>query len=206
MLAPEYRLLPDGDPQRRFVELLTQGSEGALENRWATDIGYERGGESSNRDGEALVFGLSEAFWDASDRVVYERTAQLVYTVAALEAGKQVLLLRNGVPARAVRPGGEQLDLYLERADFADIAPWIEIGQPVAGATVGRTIPVSFSVSKARAVRVDVLSGGSVLKSVRLTSPGGSLRMPANAGADAATVRFSQGSHWVDVPVRVAAR
>jgi len=204
VLAPEYRTLPDGDPQRRLVELLASGSEAELQSRW-TDIAYGRGGESSNTDGEALVFGLGEAFWDASDRVLYERTAQLVFTVAALEAGKQVVLLRNGVPARAVRPDGERLDLFRERADFADVAPWIEIGQPVAGATVGRTIPVSFSLSKDRDVRVDVLTGGSVVKSVHLHSPGGSVRVPDNAGGDA-RVRFSQGNYSVDVPVRVAAR
>lgn len=195
----------DGDPQRRFVELLASGSEAELQNRWAADIDYERGGESSNRDGEALVFGLGKTFWDAPARVLYERTAQLVFSVAALEAGKQVVLLRNGVPARAVRPDGEQLGLYLERADFADVAPWIEIGQPVAGATVGRTIPVSFSVSKSRGVQVDVLVDGSVVKSMRLGAPGGTVRVSANAGGEA-TVRFTQGDYSVDVPVRVAAR
>lgn len=196
--------MPEGDPQRRFVELLISGSEAGLQTRWSTGIDYERGGESSTRDGEALVFGLSEAFWDAPGPVLYERAAQLVYTAAALEAGKQVVLLRNGVPARPVRPGGGRLGLYLERNDFADVAPWIEIGQPVAGATVGRTIPVSFSVPKSRGVQVDVLAGGSVVKSVRLDAPGGSVRVPANAGGEA-TVRFTQGGYSVDVPVRVAA-
>lgn len=197
--------MPEGDPQKRFVELLAAGPEAGLENRWSTGIEYERGGETSNKRGEALVFGLGETFWNTSDRLLYERAAQLVFTVAALEAGKQVVLLRNGVPARAVRPNRGELDLYLERADFADVAPWIEIGQPVAGATVGRTIPISFSVSGDAPVRVDVVSDGSVVSSVRLRSPGGSIRVPLVADGEA-IVRFSQGDHSVDVPVRVAAR
>lgn len=208
VLVPEYRALPGGNPQRAFVDLLEEGPRHeALESRFAERGGgaFERGGETATRSGEALVFGLTEAFWDAPDPLLYERTAQLVFTAASLEAGKQVVLLRNGVPASSVRADGSELDLYLERADFRDVHPWIEIAQPVAGAVVGRTIPVSFTVRFDEPVRIDVFIGTEVVRSVTTTRSRLTLRIGRSPN-EQATMRFSQRGYEVEVPLRLAAR
>ena len=137
-LVPEYRRLPAGDPAEAVYALLQQGS------RTGRDTAMESNAQliQSAEAGSGFVLEMSDDFWSGSSEDVYRRAAQLVFSLAVLEEGKQITLLDGTVPGRIETLEGTRLRGALERADFEDVAPWIEVFQPVAGSLVANPIPV----------------------------------------------------------------
>lgn len=147
-LLPEYHELGSGDPADALVTLIERGPDEALSN-FVVEASFVA---ASEREGlEQISLELSDEFWERPPGEVYAAAAQIVFTLATLEEGKEVLLLDGTVPGEVLDGSFEPIDQPLARSDFADVRPWVEVAQPVAGSTVGSVFPVSLALREGRA-------------------------------------------------------
>lgn len=149
-LLPEYEPLPEGDPVEGLVGLL---GDPPHDNGLVSFVPQGSFESSSEREGasEQLVLRLSDAFWDRPSGEVYAGAAQIVFTVATLEQGREVLLLDGTVPGEVLDGSFEPIDQPLNRDLFEDVKPWIEFVRPVAGAVVGSRLPVEVRLREGTA-------------------------------------------------------
>jgi hypothetical protein len=149
-LLPEYERLPQGDPVEGLITLLGAGPQNESLSNFVPEGSYAA---SSEREGatEQLVLRLNDVFWDRPAGEVYAGVAQIVYTVATLEQGREVLLLDDTVPGEVLDGSFDPIEQPLDRDRFSDVRPWIEIIRPVAGAVVGRQVPVEVRLREGSA-------------------------------------------------------
>ena len=102
---------------------------------------------SAAEAGEGLLLEMNDEFWDGTEAEVRRRAAQVVFTAAALEEGKEITLLEGLTPGRVVGRDGKAIEQPMTGADFKDLEPWISVIQPVAGALVANPIPVRLETA-----------------------------------------------------------
>jgi hypothetical protein len=147
-LIPEYQRLPAGDPVEGLVTLLERGP---IQPEHATFIQPGTFLSSFEREGrEELGVELASGFWSLGPGERFAAAAQIVFTVATLEEGRSVLLLDGTVPGELLDGSFEPLQQPLDRTDFAELEPWIQVTRPVAGAVVGRRVVTDISLREGR--------------------------------------------------------
>lgn len=152
------------------MTLLETGSEQDHRNFVPPDAflaASEREAES-----EQITIELADAFWSLPAGETYAAAAQIVYTLSTLEGGKEVLLLDGTVPGEVVDGSFEPMEQPLTRAHFDDVAPWIEIVQPVAGSVVGHTLLISVRSRSDRLLAVITGPGGASIAQRRIKAGG----------------------------------
>lgn len=149
-LLPEYEPLPDGDPVEGLVGLLGEPPQDSGLVSFVPKGSFE---SSSEREGagEQMVLRLNDAFWDRPAGEVYAGAAQIVFTVATLEQGREVLLLDGTIPGEVLDGSFEPIDQPFDRHLFEDVKPWIELVRPVAGAVIGGRVPVEVRLRQGTA-------------------------------------------------------
>ncbi len=150
---------------------------------------------------------MDKAFWSGPPEEVRRRAAQVVFTMAAIEEGKQVTLLDGLVPGDVTGVDGEVLRQPLEREDLADLRPWIQVIQPVAGAIVGQSVPVRVLSRGHRPLHASVTGGsGNIVPAIRLGPEGGTVgAIPPDTSEDLTinlVTRIAGGLRRAEVPVR----
>jgi hypothetical protein len=201
-LLPEYERLSSSDPVEGLLSLLSSPPDGDSLTTFVPEGSYE---SSSEREGatEQLVLRLSDVFWDRPAGEVYAGVAQIVYTVATLEQGREVLLLDGTVPGEVLDGSFEPIEQPLDRDRFSDVRPWIEIIRPVAGAVVGRQVPVEVRLREgsadiellreAQGVE-EVLAGVNAVRRSVILEIDRSIEGPV-------VLSISNGAHMVRIPL-----
>ncbi len=203
-LAARYTPLPPGEPARELIGLLLQGpAETGL--RSAIPAGTES--PSQAEAGVGLVLEMSDGFWSGGAAAIRRRAGQVVFTMANLEEGKQVTLLKGLVPGEVRDNNGDVLRQPLRRDDFRDLRPWIQVIQPVAGAIVGATVPVRVLSRGGTDLVVSVIDSSRATLLTRSIPPDGASIGPIPPDAsDELTINISSriagGAREVEVPVR----
>lgn len=192
-LIPEYRRLSETRP---IDDLLGSLVAGPISSRAQTAMDPDVRLVSDAETGQGLLLELNDAFWDEPRARVRMAAAQIVYTMAGIEEGKEVTLLDGLVPGPVVRPDGGRLTQPLDRDEFRSFRPWIEVIHPVAGALVANPLPVNVSLRRDTTVQVKVIADGEVVGRGTGTSVGW------QTDEMTGTVRVVAGDHRVDVPVR----
>lgn len=190
-----------GAPEEAIFEAVADGPEReGLRNFVPTSATLEGVGETQER----LKLTLSEAFWSLPEGERYAAAAQIIFTMAVLEQGKEVFLLDGVVPGPIADGNGDELEQPLSRSTFRDVRPWVEVQQPAAGAVLGKSFPVVAEVRgrATAAVRTpDGLSPSMPLRKghadMRLLSGGD---QPVS-GAVVITVSDGEIDHVTEVPV-----
>lgn len=157
---------------------------------------------------EGFLLELNEPFWSRDDEAVRRAAAQIVFTLATLEEGKRITFFDGLVPGAIPARDGSPLDQPVTRADFGELRPWIEVGQPVAGAVVARSVPVRLQLrSTRRAIAVVTARGETIAR--RPVDEDDSLMLPlvnAQEGTISITTTTTGGTHMVKLPVRFPPR
>lgn len=188
-LNAEYTPVEGTDPEQAIFDAITSGPQREdLKNFVPSETVLEAVGEAE----EKLKLTLSEHFWNLPVGERYAAAAQVTFTMAVLEEGKEVFLLDDVVPGAIIDGDGRELPQPLSREDFSDVRPWAEVQQPAAGAILsGKLVPVIAEV-RGRA-------------SVALTDAQGiGLEIPMRAGM--ATLRlpkFTGGQGTVEAAVNI---
>ncbi len=201
-LLPEFHELGPGDPAQALLDLLEQGPRGDLRNF------VEKGSfvDSSEREGlEQISLELSADFWSRPAGEVYAAAAQILFTVATLEEGKEILLLNGTVPGQVLDGSSEAIEQPLTRDDFTDVRPWVEVAQPVAGSTIGNSFPVTLILREGDATVTLVSSDGTfgsleMKGGTKLFASKASTRGPAEL--EVVMTDAEGATHTVTVPVR----
>ncbi|HEU4480866.1 MAG TPA: GerMN domain-containing protein [Actinomycetota bacterium] len=206
-LLPTYRPLPAGDPASALVGLLADlVAEGGLRNFVPPTTRVTS--EAENESDRTMQVGLSDDFWALPEGERYAAAAQIVYTLATIEEGKRLLLLDGTVPGQLHDGDGQPLGLPLTRASFSELEPWIQLVQPVAGATVSGSFPLRIITRDALPATAEVeTSHGS--RTIELVDGSGRINLPPGASGDMTLrviVRDRGGPHTVEVPLRSAGR
>jgi hypothetical protein len=201
-LLPEYEPLPEGDPAQGLIGLLGDPPNDSNLSSFVPEGSFE---SSSEREGarEQLVLRLSDRFWDRPAGEVYAGAAQIIFTVATLEQGREVLLLDGTVPGEVLDGSFEPVVQPLDRELFEDVKPWIELVRPVAGAVVGKRLPVEVRLRQGTA-DVELLRATQgveeVLAGERTRSGSVILQVEADAGGNV-ILSVEVGEHSVRVPL-----
>ena len=109
---------------------------------------------------ESLRLELDESFWELSPGERFAAAAQITYTYATLEEGKRLILLDGPVPGELQDGNGELLRQPLTPGSFGDLAPWVQVQQPVAGAVVRHSFPLVALTPPGTLGTVEVLHSG----------------------------------------------
>lgn len=201
-LLPEFEPLPSGDPVEGLIALLGEPSGNNDLVSFVPKGSYE---SSSEREGatEQLVLRLSDAFWDRPAGEVYAGAAQIVFTVATLEQGREVLLLDGTVPGEVLDGSFEPIDQPLNRELFADVKPWIEIIRPVAGAAIGSRLPVEVRLRQGMA-DIELLRAAQGVEQVlagERTRSGSAILEVEDAPSGDVILSIEVGEHSVRIPL-----
>jgi hypothetical protein len=199
-LMPEFRRLPAGDPVTGMLQMLIDGpNNGRRETFLPGDAAVL---DTAEREAdESLAIELNDAFWALPEGERFAAASQIVYTIATLEEGRTVFLLDGTVPGDIRDGNGDRVEQPLTRDSLGELEPWIQVSQPVAGAVVGKTIPVQASLRGPDATAVLVqeddllargrLDGGRVLLEVGGGEPGpASLVIELTADGERHTTRL----------------
>jgi hypothetical protein len=156
---------------------------------------------------EGLLLEMSDGFWRAEAAARAKMAAQIVYTMAALEDGKEVRFLKGALPAPIEIADGSKVTRPVTRHDYGAFQPWIQVTQPVAGATVGAAIPIELILRDPGPVVVRLRSDGKTIGRMVLEGGSGSLDIEG-AGPGAVVLFVSTGvggkNHSVGIPLRIA--
>lgn len=117
---------------------------------------------SEDDSAQRLVVELSEGFWSQPPGEQYAAAAQITFTLAGLEEGKELLLLNGTTPGELLDGSFASVEQPVGRSTFDDVRPWVQITQPVAGAVVGSNIPVSVQLREGIA-RAEIRDGERTL-------------------------------------------
>ncbi len=201
-LLPEYEPLPPGDPVEGLIALLSQPPQ---DNDLLTFVPRGSFESSSEREGasEQLVLRLSDAFWERPAGEVYAGAAQIVFTVATLEQGREALLLDGTVPGEILDGSFEPIGQPLNRELFEDVKPWIELVRPVAGAVIGSRLPVEVRLREGTA-DVELLRAAEGVKEVLAgeRTRGGSVTLEVEDVPDGKVILSVEvGEHSVRIPL-----
>lgn len=160
--------------------------------------------QAAEPDEGQLLLELSDAFWSQDPGIVYRAAAQIIFTMGNLEEGGAVTLI-DGLGAGVVKtPDGEKLDQPLTRRDFDP--PLVQIVQPVAGATVARTIPIDLSLARARPVKATLEIDGKTQATTTVHRGRGRLVAGEAPAGDASVEIEVDPRVRVSVPVTLAPR
>ncbi len=201
-LIAEYSELPEGEPVGEILSLLARGAERPeLTSSVPPDLEVADVEEA----GESYFVELGPGFWDMTRTKVRRAAAQITYSLATLEEGKQLTLLDDGVPGFVPNGSGGELEQPMSVEDFASAQPWILVEQPVAGSLVADPMPVSAVLRGGGGALVEVVADDRVVGSGDTTTP-----VDWDWSSGPALVRFSariEGSpHLVEVPVVLSGR
>jgi hypothetical protein len=205
-LTAVYKSLPSGDPADGLFELLKGGPERddlrSLLPEAATLVA-----STETESDESLRLQIHDAFWDMPAGERFAAAAQIVYTYASLEEGKRVLLMEGTVPGVIEDGSGMTLDQPLSTDSFGDLSPWVQVQQPVPGATVGRSFPVVARVRPGTTAEIEVIgSNGEPLGSPRELDPSTVVKLePAHAGSVTLRIIVRDGGakHTTEMPLEV---
>jgi hypothetical protein len=198
-LIPEFRRLTRGDPVDALLQMLVDGPRGAGRRTFLPSDTAVLDTQEREAD-ESLAIVLGEEFWELPDGERFAAASQIVYTVATLEEGRTVFLLEGTVPGVIKDGNGDRVEQPLTRDVLGELKPWIQVSQPVAGAVVGRSIPIQTQLRGPDATAVLVqdddllargrLDGGTVLLEVGPGRPGpAELVIELTADGDRHTIR-----------------
>ena len=158
---------------------------------------------SAAEAGEGLLLEMNDGFWDGTEAEVRRRAAQVVFTAAALEEGKEITLLEGLTPGRVVGRDGKAIEQPMTQADFRDFEPWVRVVQPVAGALVADPIPVRLQT--ADRVTVGFAAAEDDAPTIDLQRGKGFLPVPDEMERDALVQIVSDGAERLPVlvPIRL---
>lgn len=173
-LNAEYVSIEGTEPERAIFAAIAAGpSRDDLRSFVPEETALEGVGETQ----EKLKLTLSEEFWDLPVGERYAAAAQVTFTMAVLEEGKEIFLLDEVVPGPIVDGNGEELPQPLSREDFADVRPWVEVQQPAAGTILSEApFPVVAEVRGRAVAQLVGVSGGGF--NIRLKKGSAVLRPP----------------------------
>lgn len=161
-LTAVYRELPGGDVTMELFRLIQEGPGDRAELQTFVPRSAELIATTETESDESLRLELDDAFWDLPAGERFAAASQIVHTYASLEEGKRLLLLEGPVPGELEDGNGNTLRQPLTPDSFGDLAPWVQVQQPVAGATVRHSFPL-VALLKAGAVgTVEVIQDGEV--------------------------------------------
>lgn len=199
-LVPEYHRLASGEPAHSVWDVLVGGP-----NDPELDSAIPEGAEllqvAEPEEGR-LLLELDEAFWQRPDDEVYRAAAQIVYSLSSVEGGRAITLIDELGPGVVRNDQGRELPQPLSQEDFP--APLIRVTQPVAGATVGTSIPIDVTLVPHRSATATLEVDGEEIAAERIRSGIG--RLVANeAPSGPAVVRIQIDSGpSVEVPIVIA--
>lgn len=204
-LDPVYRQLDPGDDiAGALIGLLEETPEEPLQT-FVPEGSFVSSGE---REGsESLQVELGTAFWDQPAGEVYAGAAQIVNTLATLEEGKEVILLDGTIPGEILDGSFEPISQPLSRDSFEELQPWFVVEQPVAGSTVGASVPVRVVVEGNATISALILQGeDNPLGGNRAFTEQTTLELPAGLSGEATLylrVTTESGAHTTEMPLRV---
>ena len=204
-LVPEFIELAEGEPvEQLFAALVTGPTRGS----WRTALTESMQLRGEFERAETLQLDPGDEFWDGPTELVKQRAAQIVYTMASLEEGRQVRLLFLGAPSR--QPLRKLFGHTVGREDLAGVFDAsIQVVAPVPGSLVSTRFPVRVAlvgIDKARVVIEDV--DGTVLAQALLRDGEALIHLPADT-PDQLELRIeaTNGNHLhpVGYPLRFVA-
>jgi hypothetical protein len=193
-LIPEYRPLSGDEVVEDIVTLLLEGPQGSGRT---SSLPADADVLSEFEVHERLILGMSDAFWAGPIDEIRKRAAQLVFSLASLEEGKEITLLKGPTPGEVTGRDGRVLAQPLGREDFGDLRPWIQVVQPVAGALVANPIPIRLIVRGPGRPSIEVVADGEVV------GQGSGDAVSWSSEAADGEVRITARGHTVVVPVRL---
>jgi Sporulation and spore germination len=202
-LLPEYRRVPSQSPVRALYDHLV---EGPTQSQSITTLTPQIDLVSIGEIDEGLLLEMSDTFWQMNPEKRAKAAAQIVHTMASLEDGKEVTFLRGALPEPIEVGDGRRVDRPVTRDDYERFAPWIEVVQPVAGATVGGQIPVRVRLREELPFKVQLRSRQTGFQE-SFPASGGILQVREEmSGPSRLLVIAKQWGLWrfVVVPVTVA--
>ena len=141
-LTAVYKELSGKDITLELFSLIKQGPGDRDELRSFVPDDAELVATTETESDESLRLELDDAFWELPPGERFAAAAQIAYTYASLEEGKRLLLLDGTVPGELQDGNGELVEQPLTAESFGDLAPWVQVQQPVAGATVRHSFPL----------------------------------------------------------------
>ena len=201
-LVPEYHPLERGEPAQGVWELLAAGPrDPQLDTAVPATADLVQAAEPEEG---RLLLELNDAFWARPDEDVYRAAAQIVYSMSSVEGGRAVTLIDGLRPGVVRSPKGRVLAQPLTQEEFP--APLVRVTQPVAGATVGSTIPIDLTLVPPRPVAVSLEVDGEEVTSTTIRSGTGQLVVD-EARPGPALIRIEAGPEvTVEVPLIIAGR
>lgn len=209
-LVPEFHRIPAGGPVQGLIELLGDGPGDRTTDGITNFVPPDAFVDVSEREGrEQLAIELSNSVWGMPPGERFAALAQIVYTVATLEEGKTVLLLDGTVPGEILDSSFEPVQQPVDRSTFAELEPWIQVASPVAGATVGTTVPVRLQLRDLQGrATVTLRSDGEVISEVQTTGEDSMTFDPSDASGELTLViemRDRSGArHRTAMPLQTA--
>ena len=160
--------------------------------------------QAAEPDEGRLLLELDNSFWSEDPSEIYKAAAQIVFTMGNLEEGRSITLIDGLRPGRIERPGGERIEQPLTREDF--VQPLVQVVQPVAGATLARTIPIDLNLSPHQPVAVSMEVDDETLASTIVHGGKGELIVNNPPAGDAEVEIELDDQLTIEVPVRVSPR
>lgn len=159
-LTAVYKNFGGSDITTELFDLIKEGPGNRQELRTFVPESAELIATTETESDESLRLELSGAFWELPQGERFAAAAQITSTYASLEEGKRLFLLDGPVPGELQDGNGELLEQPLTTNSFGDLAPWIQVQQPVAGATVRHSFPLVALLQAGSTGTVDVLHDG----------------------------------------------
>ncbi|MDQ4096218.1 MAG: hypothetical protein M3174_08450 [Actinomycetota bacterium] len=160
--------------------------------------------QAAEPDEGRLLLEIGGGFWSQQPETIYRAASQIVFTMGNLEEGGAITLIDGLGAGRVEDPDGRVLAQPLTREDFPP--PLVQVAQPVAGATVLRSIQIDVSLAREGSVTAMLNVDGRVVATTTLR--GGRGRLVANdAPAGPAVIELKiEPRVSVEVPVTLAPR
>ena len=159
-LTAVYRSLSGRDITTELFDLVAEGPGGREELRSFLPADAELVATTESESDESLRLELGEGFWALPPGERFAAAAQITYTYASLEEGKRLFLMDGTVPGEIDDGSGNAVEQPLGTGSFGDLAPWVQVQQPVAGAAVRHSFPVAALIKPGAVAKVQVFQDG----------------------------------------------
>ena len=209
---PEFHRLPRGEAPRALYALLAAGPDSPRlttavpKNAKLLQVAEQEGaGAEAEVEGTkegGLVLDPGHSFWKTRPQILRDRIAQVVNTMAGIEAGHSVTLLDGPVPGRVIGVGGRIFRGPVQTTDLGPPRPIVRIAQPAPGTTLGSAVPVRLVADKDLGVRVLVEQGDAAVAEREVHNGVATLRLGAHE-AGSATVKVVVEAPGGDVEVTI---
>ena len=201
-IVPEYHPLGEGEPERALWDLLLDGpSDDSLRTSVRPPMELLQAAEP---DEGRLLLELDDGFWDQEEEVVFRAARQIVFTMGNLEEGRAVTLIDGLRPGPIKDPDGKKLDQPLGSDDFDP--PLVQVVQPTAGTTVGKTIPIDLRLTSNEPVIVSLEVDEETIASTIIHGGRGELLLNEAPGGPATVEIEIDPDLTIEVPVLLPPR